>query len=199
MRRSKIREQASDKDVGVDYYVVHGPLSAYRRKRASKNGRIMRFKPRTTLLRVMLEKNMPDRRDFLKSATAALTTSIFTGQIRGANDRVAAAFIGMGKMGRSNLQIAMKQENLVPVAVCDVYERNLEWAVRGSKNQAKPYRDFREILADKSIDVVCISTPDHSHAYMTGEACKARQEVHAGKPRHVGADEGVKMVEAARK
>src|SRR5258707_1683 len=84
---------------------------------------------------------MPDRRDFLKSATAALTTSIFTGQIRGANDRVAAAFIGMGKMGRSNLQIAMKQENLVPVAVCDVYERNLEWAVRDSKNQAKPFRD----------------------------------------------------------
>jgi len=121
---------------------------------------------------------MPDRRDFLKFATAALTTSIFTGQIRGANDRVAAAFIGMGKMGRSNLQIAMKQENLVPVAVCDVYERNLEWAVRDSKNQAKPYRDFREILADKSIDVVCISTPDHWHAYMTVEACKAGKDVY---------------------
>ncbi len=143
---------------------------------------------------------MTDRRDFLKSAgAAALTTSLFTGKVRGANDKVAAAFIGMGKMGRSNLHIAMNQENLVPVAVCDVFQRNLDWAVRDSKNQAKPVRDFREILADKSIDVVCISTPDHWHAYMTVEACKAGKDVYVEKPICVVVDEGVKMVEAARK
>ena len=143
---------------------------------------------------------MTDRRDFLKSAgAAALTTSIFTGPIRGANDKIAAAFIGMGKMGRSNLHFAMRQENVVPVAVCDVYQRNLDWAVRDSKNQAKPFRDFREVLADKSIDVVCISTPDHWHAYMTVEACKAGKDVYVEKPICVVVDEGVKMVEAARK
>src|SRR6202163_4158457 len=142
---------------------------------------------------------MPDRRDFLKSAGAALTTSLFTGSLRGANDKINAAFIGMGKMGRSNLSFAMKQENLMPVAVCDVFQRNLDWAVQGSKNQAKPYRDFREVLADKSIDVVCISTPDHWHAYMTVEACKAGKDVYVEKPICVVVDEGVKMVEAARK
>ena len=143
---------------------------------------------------------MTDRRDFLKSAgAAALTTSLFTGKVRGANDKIAAAFIGMGKMGRANLHIAMGQENLVPVAVCDVFQRNLDWAVRDSKNQAKPYRDFREVLADKSIDVVCISTPDHWHAYMTVEACKAGKDVYVEKPICVVVDEGVKMVEAARK
>jgi len=144
--------------------------------------------------------NTPARREFLKTAgAAALTTSLFTGKVRGANDKIAAAFIGMGKMGRSNLKFAMKQENLVAVAVCDVYQRNLDWAVRDSNNQAKPYRDFREILADKSIDVVCISTPDHWHAYMTVEACKARKDVYVEKPICVAVDEGVKMVEAARK
>jgi predicted dehydrogenase len=93
----------------------------------------------------------------------------------------------------------MYHENLVPVAVCDVFQRNLDWAVRDSKNQAKPVRDFREILADKSIDVVCISTPDHWHAYMTVEACKAGKDVYVEKPICVAVDEGVKMVEAARK
>src|ERR1700675_779561 len=97
---------------------------------------------------------MTDRRDFLKSAgAAALTTSLFTGKVRGANDKVAAAFIGMGKMGRSNLQIAMYQENLVPVAVCDVFQRNLDWAVRDSNTLAKTIRAFREVLAHESIDV----------------------------------------------
>lgn len=141
-----------------------------------------------------------DRRGFLKSASAAaLTTSLFTGNVKGANDRISAGFIGMGKMGRSNLSYAMKQENLVPTAVCDVYQRNLDWAVQVSKDRAKPYRDFREVLADKSIDVVCISTPDHWHAYMTIAACKAGKDVYVEKPICTVVDEGTKMVQAARK
>jgi len=140
-----------------------------------------------------------NRRRFFQSAAAAFTTNIFTPNVKGANDKINAAFIGMGKMGRSNLHYAMRQDNLVPVAVCDVFQRNLDWAVRDSKNQAKPYRDFREVLADKSIDVVCISTPDHWHAYMTVEACKAGKDVYVEKPICCVVDEGVKMVQAARK
>src|SRR5208283_3935211 len=141
-----------------------------------------------------------NRRDFFRTAaTAAFTTSIFTRNIKGANDKINAAFIGMGKMGRSNLHYAMRQENLVPAAVCDVFQRNLDWAVRDSKNQAKPYHDFRAVLANKSIDVVCISTPDHWHAYMTVEACKAGKDVYVEKPVCVAVEEGRTMVEAARK
>ena len=140
-----------------------------------------------------------DRRDFLKSAGTAFTTSIFTGNVRGANDRVAAAFIGMGRMGIGNLEVAMKQENVAAVAVCDVYKPNLEKAVERSKGQAKAVRDFREILADRSIDVVCISTPDHWHAYMTVEACKAGKDVYVEKPVCTMVEEGQKMVQAARK
>src|SRR5580698_3104973 len=101
-----------------------------------------------------------NRRTFVKSATAALTTQIFTGNVRGANDRISAAFIGMGKMGRDNLRWAMRQPNLVATAVCDVYDRNLEMAVGLTKGQAggqaRAVRDFHEILADKSVDVVCV-------------------------------------------
>ena len=64
---------------------------------------------------------------------------------------------------------------------------------------SKPVKDFREILADKSIDAVCISTPDHWHAYMTVEACKAGKDVYVEKPACVYVEEGQKMVQAARK
>ena len=63
----------------------------------------------------------------------------------------------------------------------------------------KDVKDFREILADKSIDAVCISTPDHWHAYMTVEACKAGKDVYVEKPACVYVEEGQKMVQAARK
>ena len=142
------------------------------------------------------------RRQFLKSAGVALTTSLFTGNVRGANDRVAAAFIGMGRMGTGNLDYAMRQPNLQVVAVCDVYQPNLDDAMAkaGAKGHSpRAVHDFREILADKSIDIVNISTPDHWHAYMTVEACKAGKDVYVEKPVCVVIEEGRMMVEAARK
>jgi len=142
-----------------------------------------------------------ERRTFLKSAaaTAAFTTNLFTGQVKGANDKVSAAFIGVGRMGSANMSVAMRQENVEVAAVCDVFEPNLEAAVARSQGKAKAVRDFREILADKSIDVVCIATPDHWHAYMAVEACKAGKDVYVEKPVSVCIDEGKKMIEAARK
>lgn len=141
---------------------------------------------------------MSDRRDFLKSASAALTTSIFTGNVKGANDRIALGVIGPGARGLLDMQTAMAQPGVDVVAVCDVYQPNLEKAVAANP-KAKAVRDFREILADKSVDAVCIATPDHWHAYMTVEACKAGKDVYVEKPICCTVEEGRKMVEAARK
>ncbi|MDX1979944.1 MAG: Gfo/Idh/MocA family oxidoreductase [Bryobacteraceae bacterium] len=144
---------------------------------------------------------MPDnpRRDFMKAAgAAAFTTNLFTGKLKGANDKVNTAFIGMGRMGTGNLGYAKKQDNVAVTHVCDVYKPNLDKAASMAP-EAKAIRDFREILADKSVDAVCISTPDHWHPYMTVEACKAGKDVYVEKPICVVVDEGRKMVEAARK
>ena len=77
------------------------------------------------------------RRDFIKTAgaAAAFTSNLFTGQVQGANDKANVAFIGMGKMGRSNLGYAMRQDNVTVSAVCDIYDRNLNWAMDIAKAQ----------------------------------------------------------------
>src|SRR5689334_18737852 len=113
---------------------------------------------------------MNDRRDFMKAGAAAFTTAIFTGNIRGANDRLRVSFIGVGRQGQTNIKSAQQQPEVEIVSVCDVYQPNLEKAValtaRGpqgepaARPEAKGIKDFREILADKSIDAVCIATPD---------------------------------------
>jgi predicted dehydrogenase len=131
-----------------------------------------------------------------------LTTSLFTGAVKGANDRIAAAFIGTGVMGSDNLRAAMAQPGVQAVSVCDVYQPNLEKAAaiaRQQGHQAREVKDFREILADKSIDVVCISTPDHWHPYMTVEACKAGKDVYVEKPVCLSLNEGQSMIQAVRK
>ncbi len=143
------------------------------------------------------------RRDVLKGAgAAAFTTLIFPRMARGANDRIAAAFIGTGTMGQGNVDYAIQTGKVQAVAICDVYQPNLEHGIAAANKRGqspKAVKDFREILADKSIDVVCISTPDHWHAYITVEACKAGKDVYVEKPACVYVEEGQKMVQAARK
>jgi predicted dehydrogenase len=132
-----------------------------------------------------MAQNSTCRRDFLKAAGgAALTTALVTGSIQGANDRVNVAFIGAGRMGAANIGYAAKVPGIQIAAVCDV---------------DRPALDFREILADPSIDAVCISAPDHWRAHMTVEACKAGKDVYVETPAFVHVEEGVEMVEAARK
>jgi predicted dehydrogenase len=122
--------------------------------------------------------------------------------MKGANDRVRVGFIGIGRMGSANLSIAMKNPSFEAAAVCDVYKPHLQDGVEIAKKRGavvKAVEDFREIIADPSIDAVCISTPDHWHAYMTIEACKAGKDVYVEKPLCTHVEEGTKMVEAARK
>ena len=77
---------------------------------------------------------MADRRQFLKSAGgAALTASLFTGNIRGANDRLNVAFIGTGRMGSGNIDYSAKVPGIQIVAVCDVYQPALEKAQAQAK------------------------------------------------------------------
>ena len=144
-----------------------------------------------------------NRRDLLTGAGAAFTTSLFTGNVKGANDRVAVGYIGLGAMGSGNLGYGMKVPEVQVAALCDVYQPHLERAqaaARKSGSSRKRSRISGEMLADKSIDAVCISTPDHWHAYMTVEACKAGQGCLCGEARRAcTSTKGRRWSQAARK
>ncbi len=150
-----------------------------------------------------MAQDFPLRRDFLKTAGGAAVTASLAARLRGANDRPTIAFIGCGRMGSDNIRFAAQTGGVEIVGVCDVYQPALERAEAAAKrlgfNSVKTYKDFRQVLADKSIDAVAIATPDHWHAYITVEACKAGKDVWCEKPACVYVEEGLKMVEAARK
>ena len=137
------------------------------------------------------------RRSLLQSG-AALTAALFTGRVAGANERVRVGFIGLGRMGQGNVRTCQRIPDFDVTALCDVYGPHLEKAA-GMAPGAKLYKDFRELIAAKDVDAVCLSTPDHWHAYMTVEACKAGKDVYVEKPISVVVEEGRVMVQAARK
>lgn len=145
-----------------------------------------------------------NRRDFMKRAAAVTAVTSFsmaglsTNKVLGANDRIRLGVIGMGRQGTDNMQNFM-HHGVEVAGVCDVFDPQLQKGLKAAGGNAKTYKDFRQLLDDKTIDVVINATPDHWHALATIEACKAGKDVYTEKPICVAVEEGKKMVEAARK
>ncbi len=149
----------------------------------------------------MLSNKFP-RRSFLKTAAAAPAAAVAAAPAMLAGAEATKKFrlgmIGMGRRGRNNLRSILKHPELDVVAFSEVYKPNLDLAL-GMVPEAKVYSDFRDLIAASDIDAICICTPDHWHAYMTVEACKAGKDVYVEKPISVVVEEGRMMVKAARK
>lgn len=117
------------------------------------------------------------------------------------SDRVHLGVIGTGGRGTLVMSTFQKEPGLHVGAVCDVYEPNLERAVSTASaaqggSAPKPYREYRELLADKSIDAVLIATPEHWHHRMVLDALAAGKDVYVEKPLCQTPEQGVELVDA---
>lgn len=116
------------------------------------------------------------------------------------NDRIQVGIIGVGSRVQSGvMQAAMAIPGVEVVGVCDAYQGRVARALERLGSQAKDYRDYRALLADKSIDAVIIATPDHWHRQQTLEAFAAGKDVYLEKPMTLTIDEGPEMYAAAEK
>ena len=136
-----------------------------------------------------------NRRTFAIGAISAWSA----GRVNGANERIRVGLIGSGGRGREDWGTFLKQPEVEPVAVCDVYDPFREKGIAMTEGRAKAFSDFRRLLEQKDIDAVIVATPDHWHALITVAACEAGKDVYCEKPLSLTVVEGRKMVEAARK
>jgi len=142
------------------------------------------------------------RRGFVSRATVTAAVAGTASRIRGANDDVRIAIVGLRKKGKEHLDIFPEVPGLRIVALCDADTQFLDdeekkFTDRGEK--VSRYVDYRKLLDDKGVDAVVIAVPDHWHALMTVWACQAGKDVYVEKPLSHNIWEGRKMVEAARK
>jgi len=137
-----------------------------------------------------------DRRQFV--STMALGAAAYS-RVLGANERINVGIIGAGGQGRGDWGRFIKQPDVNPVAVCDVYKPHLEKGLAMANGQAQGYRDFRKLLERKDVDAVIVAAPDHWHAIPTIMACQAGKDVYVEKPLALTIKEGRAMVNAARK
>ncbi|MCW5977618.1 MAG: Gfo/Idh/MocA family oxidoreductase [Bryobacteraceae bacterium] len=114
----------------------------------------------------------------------------------GANDRLAYGVIGAG--GRW-LNKAFQELGAQCVALCDVYQPNIEEAKKDSPAGAKGYVDYHDLLAQPGLDFVVIGTPDHQHRPNLLAALAAGKDVYQEKPLSLSLEESGQMIQAVRR
>jgi predicted dehydrogenase len=118
-------------------------------------------------------------------------------------DQVRLGVIGSGSRGTFVMTVFQKDPAVRVGAICDVYEPNLEKAISTASQipgaKPKPYRNYRDLLADKQVDAVLIATPEHWHAQMVLDALAAGKDIYVEKPLCHTPEEGVRLVDAEKK
>lgn len=152
-----------------------------------------------------------ERRNFIKktsvaSATTFLAPTILPSGIFGkttANKKINIGQIGCGRIARDHdMPGVMQYDNARLIAVCDVDSKRMNDAKilvetyynkkLGSNKvvDVKMYGDYKELLENKDIDAVVISTPDHWHAQPAIEAALAGKDIYLQKPTSLTVEEG---------
>ncbi len=148
-----------------------------------------------------------DRRRFLQAGSAGLALPSAASYAAEAAEQKPkrVGLIGSGWYGKIDLLRLIQVAPVEVVSLCDVDKRMLADAAdivasrQASKKKPRTYSDYREMLAEKDLDVVLIAPPDHWHALAMIDAVKAGIDVYVQKPIGVDVVEGQAMLAAARK
>ena len=115
--------------------------------------------------------------------------------------KIKVGIIGCGGIANGkHMPSLAKLDNVEMTAFCDIIEERAKNAAEkfGTKD-AKVYKDYKELLNDKSIDVVHVCTPNKSHSFITIDALNSGKHVMCEKPMAKTSAEARAMVEAAKK
>lgn len=161
------------------------------------------------------EKRNTSRRQFLSASLAGaafpmIVPSTVFGQSAPSNI-IRVAQIGCGRQARdSEIPAVLRYSDLARfVAICDLDTVRMADAKTwiegeytrkfGKPGELKTYTDYRQMLEDKSIDAVCISTPDHWHALPAIQAALAGKDIYLQKPASLTIREGRQMADAVKR
>ncbi len=161
--------------------------------------------------------NQLTRRKFIKSAAVGtIGVAVFPQFLASCKQNKSAVvddglirlgFIGLGQQSMYLLSGFIGMPDVRVVAGCDVYgikrERFLKrvngyYAANSIETSVETYEKYSDLIAREDIDAVVIATPDHSHAFIAIEACKAKKDVYLEKPLTFTIKEGQALSKAVR-
>lgn len=147
-----------------------------------------------------------DRRKFIHLAalgSASLATTRAQNPAR-PYEGLRVGVIGTGWYGKNDVFRLIQVAPVEVVSLCDVDSSMLDDAARmvanrqASRKTPAKFRDYREMLAAKNLDLVLVGTPDHWHALPAVAAMQAGAHLYLQKPVSVDVLEGEAILATAR-
>lgn len=126
-----------------------------------------------------------NRREFLRNlgvagvgvlATTSPWLSVFSEVNHTIKEKCRIGIIGPGSRGRFLLEFLVKNPEAEIVAFADVYQPSLDEALKIVPT-AKTYKDYHQLLEDKTIDAVIVATPLNIHYKIVLDAFDAGKHV----------------------
>ncbi len=124
-------------------------------------------------------------------------------------NRIRIGAIGTGRISQGHdMPGVWKYNDARIVAVCDVDSKRSndakrlvedQYRRRNIRQNVKTFGDYRELLLDKDIDAVLVSTPEHWHAKTVIDAALAGKDIYVQKPFSFTLTEGRKMCDIIQK
>lgn len=144
------------------------------------------------------------RRNFLGSSAAVFAAAALQNhRAYSANEKLGVCVMGLHGRGGSHLQAYAKSEHSDLLAICDADENILnnvgDQLDSKLPHKVKRYVDVKDVLADASIDILSIATPNHWHTLASIWAMEAGKDVYVEKPATHDFWEGKQIIAAAKK
>jgi len=116
-------------------------------------------------------------------------------------EKLKIGIIGCGGIANGKHMPSLKKlKTAEMVAFCDIIKEKAEKAAKEfGTPDAKVYTDYKELLADKSIDVVHVLTPNREHSFITVDSLEAGKHVMCEKPMAKTYAEAKLMIDAAKR
>ncbi len=131
-----------------------------------------------------------NRRKFIKDTgltgmSFSVLPHLVMGNTLSKSNKVKMGFIGVGARGLSMMNLALKRNDVIVTALCDIDPITLNKAQKYISNAAQPQarlysghqESYKELLSSSDVDVVFIATPWEWHTRMSVDAMYAAKAV----------------------
>ena len=148
---------------------------------------------------------MATRRSFIKKSTVAFSAPLITPKSdlfsifkSSPLNQLNIGIVGTGDRGQGLIKLISKIDGMRLIAICDNLQFRLDQAATIAPKAIK-YSNYKELLSNKNLDAVIISTPLNTHASIASDAVDASLHIYCEKTMVKGDISTMNLVKKVKK
>ena len=148
---------------------------------------------------------MATRRSFIKKSAVAFSAPLITPKSdlfsifkSSPLNQLNIGIIGTGDRGQGLIKLISKLDGMRLIAICDNLQFRLDQAAKIAPKAIK-YSNYKELLSNKNLDAVIISTPLNTHASIASDAVDASLHIYCEKTMVKGDISTMNLVKKVKK